>query len=192
MLVGTFAHRRALEQALVRRGLSVDSAPDAAAALSPATTDPFDVIAAVVPPRTQSLGEPLARIARMLPEAEWVLVTEGTPSAALERAAFICIDRRASLSLISGALVRAGESARRRRENASLRELLSDPDEPGLVGASASMQQVAALVKRFASRDGPVLIEGEKGTEKERVARAIHAGGARNDGPPRHRPIRRR
>jgi DNA-binding NtrC family response regulator len=52
----------------------------------------------------------------------------------------------------------------------------------GLVGRSAAIQQVRELVRTAASTDAHVLIEGETGTGKEVVARAIHALGRRATG----------
>ena len=45
---------------------------------------------------------------------------------------------------------------------------------PELVGSSAAMREVATLVEMVAPRATPVLIEGETGTGKEIVARALH------------------
>ena len=45
---------------------------------------------------------------------------------------------------------------------------------PGLVGRSASMRQVGRLVHRYARLKMPVLIQGESGTGKDVVARAMH------------------
>jgi two-component system nitrogen regulation response regulator GlnG len=65
-------------------------------------------------------------------------------------------------------------------------------DEPGtvdahdagtLVGRSPPMQQVFKQISLVAPTDLPVLIEGETGTGKELVARAIHAHGPRHRGP---------
>ena len=53
----------------------------------------------------------------------------------------------------------------------------------GLVGTSASMRKVYALVDRIKDADVPVLVTGESGTGKEVVARAIHASGARAKAP---------
>jgi len=49
----------------------------------------------------------------------------------------------------------------------------------GLVGTSAVMRKVYALVDRVKDTDVPVLITGESGTGKEVVARAIHGASAR-------------
>src|SRR5262245_3587116 len=49
----------------------------------------------------------------------------------------------------------------------------------GLVGASLAMERVRALVRTAARTEAPVLLEGETGTGKEVVARAIHTAGGR-------------
>jgi len=51
------------------------------------------------------------------------------------------------------------------------------PDVPitlGMVGDSAEMKRVFALVERIGASDVPVLIQGETGSGKELVARALH------------------
>ncbi|MDP1947402.1 MAG: sigma 54-interacting transcriptional regulator [Nitrospirota bacterium] len=52
-----------------------------------------------------------------------------------------------------------------------------------LVGSSPSMVQVYQLVRDVARVDATVLIEGETGTGKELIARAIHLSSARKHGP---------
>src|SRR5256884_55442 len=53
----------------------------------------------------------------------------------------------------------------------------------GLIGRSGAMDEVRALIRMAASTEAQVLIEGETGTGKELVARAIHALGRRAAGP---------
>ena len=52
-----------------------------------------------------------------------------------------------------------------------------------LLGKSAAMQQVYQQIRAVARVDSTVLIEGETGTGKELVARAIHAASHRKDKP---------
>jgi Nif-specific regulatory protein len=52
-----------------------------------------------------------------------------------------------------------------------------------VVGESAAMQKVYALVRKASTTDATVLLRGESGTGKELIARAIHYNSARRDGP---------
>lgn len=52
-----------------------------------------------------------------------------------------------------------------------------------MIGRSEAFRIIVALIKKMATFNAPVLIEGETGTGKELAARAIHYGGARSGGP---------
>jgi transcriptional regulator with PAS, ATPase and Fis domain len=52
-----------------------------------------------------------------------------------------------------------------------------------LVGASAAMRLVFAMLERAAQSDATVLLEGETGTGKEAASEAMHLAGARRDRP---------
>src|SRR5260221_981567 len=52
-----------------------------------------------------------------------------------------------------------------------------------MTGSCASMEKVFDLIARLADTDTTVLVSGESGTGKELVARALHKGGKRRDGP---------
>ncbi len=52
-----------------------------------------------------------------------------------------------------------------------------------IIGRSPLMEQVRSLIRRARASDVAVLITGETGTGKELVARALHYGGGRHNGP---------
>ncbi len=53
----------------------------------------------------------------------------------------------------------------------------------GLLGRSPQMRQLFSDITRVAPGDASVLIHGERGTERESIARAIHGASARAAGP---------
>ncbi len=79
---------------------------------------------------------------------------------------------------------RAMEKASLSRENTLLkRELNKSFSLESMVGKSAAMQEVFDTVKRVAPAMANVLIQGESGSGKELVARAIHNSGPRKSKP---------
>lgn len=62
-------------------------------------------------------------------------------------------------------------------------ELQGQSARHGIVGQSAVMRRVFALIERVADSPVPVVVEGESGTGKELVARAIHFSGVRKKEP---------
>jgi transcriptional regulator with AAA-type ATPase domain len=64
-----------------------------------------------------------------------------------------------------------------------LPEPTCDPDFPDTVAASSQMKKILRQVRRTGGSDLPVLIQGETGTGKELIARAVHQLGSRADGP---------
>ena len=58
----------------------------------------------------------------------------------------------------------------------------SEDPLPGLIGESASMQQVRTLIEKLARSQAPIYISGESGSGKELGARLIHSRSARAAG----------
>ena len=87
---------------------------------------------------------------------------------------------------LDAAVERALAAARTRRQIAALTSERKGATESlgALVGRSAAMENVRGMVSRLSASDATtVLIEGESGSGKEVVARAIHFGSARADRP---------
>ena len=81
-------------------------------------------------------------------------------------------------------LRRAGNHAGLRAQNRSLeRQLVYKGALGEMVGASAGMQEIFALLQQAGPSKACVLITGESGTGKELVARTLHALSPRRQGP---------
>ncbi|HLF97326.1 MAG TPA: sigma 54-interacting transcriptional regulator [Methylococcaceae bacterium] len=68
-------------------------------------------------------------------------------------------------------------------ENNYLRQVLDHEQQREIVGRSAALQKVLDLVAQVAPTDACVLIQGETGTGKELVARAVHRLSGRRQQP---------
>jgi two-component system response regulator HydG len=79
---------------------------------------------------------------------------------------------------------RAVEHGQLRRENRRLKSALDGSFVAhGIVGRAPAMREVISVLERIAPTDVPVLIEGESGTGKDLLARAVHAMSRRRDRP---------
>ena len=100
--------------------------------------------------------------------------------AALKAGAFDYLAKPVSLdqlrTLVRSALKLPRSPQRRAQEDASAQAA-------PLIGESAPMQAVRALIDRIARTQAPVHIGGESGSGKELAARLIHLQGSRGDGP---------
>jgi two-component system, NtrC family, nitrogen regulation response regulator NtrX len=104
-----------------------------------------------------------------------------TAVSALKRGAFDFIEKPFKSDRLILIVQRALESARLRRENQSLRSRAVASDD--LIGQSAIMMQLRASIDKIAPMNSRVMISGPAGSGKEVVARALHAGSQRADGP---------
>lgn len=85
----------------------------------------------------------------------------------------------------SGARIRVGETVLELWVS-DVPELVEDEAHAGfggLIGSSPAMQALFRLLAKLAAVDTPVLVQGETGTGKDLVARALHSEGRRAAGP---------
>ena len=85
------------------------------------------------------------------------------------------VDRPVAVARVAAALLESEFQERR----AAMSDDADSGDVPGLLGRSAEMSALRAAIARAADTPYPVLIEGETGTGKELVARALHRLGPR-------------
>jgi DNA-binding NtrC family response regulator len=103
---------------------------------------------------------------------------------AMQAGAFDYVTKPFKRDAILVPLERAFEKTALEAENKRLRRALDRTTSFGeLIGASPSMREIFALIRKVADRRVHVLITGESGTGKEIVARSLHFAGGRADKP---------
>ena len=95
-----------------------------------------------------------------------------TAVSAIKRGAYDFLEKPFKADRLLIVVERALEAASLRRENRRLRTQAIAPE--GLIGRSASMQQLRSLIGKIAPANSRVLISGPPGSGKELVARLIH------------------
>ncbi len=124
--------------------------------------------------------ELLARLPRPLPVPVVVLSGEASPAEAvqaLKLGATDFVEKPPSPERLLTALRNALALGELREEQQRLREELARPGH--LVGDSPAMEALRTLIARVGPSDAAILITGETGTGKERVARALHLASGR-------------
>jgi two-component system, NtrC family, response regulator HydG len=91
-----------------------------------------------------------------------------------------CLD--VSLNRVTETL-KAAERKLRSHRRALVRVVPEVAEPLGIVAKSLTMQRVVDLARRVAEVDATVLITGESGSGKERIARLVHDESARSAGP---------
>ena len=103
--------------------------------------------------------------------------------AAEEHAAWYCREQIDDVLGTVAARLRRADARLRSRRRRIAEEMPNDADVSGIVLQSEAMRRVVDLARRVAPVDSTVLVTGESGAGKERIARLIHESSPRTGGP---------
>ncbi|HKQ19958.1 MAG TPA: sigma-54 dependent transcriptional regulator [Candidatus Eisenbacteria bacterium] len=186
-----------LREVFQHEGYEVAVTDRGEAALRLASSRPFDVVLSDV--RLPDLDgiEVLRRLRPILPDAVVVMITGfatvETAMRALQEGAFDYLQKPFTVEEVRQTVDRAMEQKRHRAPTTSTPPggapagagPMPAPREPRrpIVGKSPAMVELIKVVARVADSKSSVLIVGERGTGKNLIARAIHDGSPRAEGP---------
>ena len=108
----------------------------------------------------------------------------GTVETAVEATrlgAYDFLEKPLSIAKLLVTIKNALDASRLQQENVRLRQHSPAP-APEIIGKSDAMSRLREQISRIANHITPVLLEGESGTDKESIARYIHAHSNRRDG----------
>lgn len=184
--------RRANVQSLMLSGFEVTGHPSLEAALdamhAAGANMPGVIVTDVRLPGASGLAL-LTLMRERAPDVPVIVVTgHGDISMAVQAmrdGAYDFIEKPFSSERLVDAVRRALERRALQLENRALRRELAAQGggTTRIIGMSAAIGQVRALIANVAPTDAAVLINGETGSGKELIARALHEQSARRDGP---------
>jgi two-component system response regulator HydG len=177
-----------LRVGLSRRGFTVEGATSGAEAFAKVQARDYGVVVADIQMRGMNGIELCERIVANRPDLPVVVITAfgsmETAIAAIRAGAYDFLPKPFETDALSLTLERALQHRALREEVKRLRRAVDDSGHFGdLLGSSAPMQAIYALLAKISETEASVLITGESGTGKEVVARALHGRGRRREGP---------
>jgi len=181
--------RMTLRELLEEEGYRVIEAEDGASGLRRLRQEEVDLV--LLDYRLPDVdGIEVLRQMRMLsPETAVILVTAhsnvGSVVEAIKLGAYDYLDKPINQDHLLSTIVQALETTRLRREVKRLRgELKHTFGVTNIIGRSQPMQQVFVMIRKVAATaSATVLVEGQSGTGKDLVAKAIHYASDRADKP---------
>jgi two-component system response regulator HydG len=188
MLIDDLDSARAMVKRTLARSFDVYDFAGVAEALPAVERADFDcVITDLRMPGIDGM-EGLRRLKAKIPDLPVVIVTAfatvETAVEAMKAGAFDYLKKPFEPEELELLVTRAVEHGSLKRENRRLKQALDGTfSSHGLVGRSAAMREVVSILERVAPSDVPILIEGESGTGKDLVARAVHGMSKRREGP---------
>ncbi|MBI5607565.1 MAG: sigma-54-dependent Fis family transcriptional regulator [Deltaproteobacteria bacterium] len=169
-------------------GYQVQTAESAEQALELFAQQPCDVIITDLRMPGMDGLELLARLRRERPDTDVIVMTAfgsvETAVRAMREGAADYLTKPFRFAELHERLNKIADMRGIRRELKHLRQqVLAGASDGDMVGQSPAMQQVRERLRLYADHDAPLLIQGETGTGKEVVSRALHALGPRHKQP---------
>ena len=176
------------ESAISRLGYAVTTTTSPSEGLELARRGDFSTILTDLDMGEMSGIELCERIVGMRPDVPVIVVTGfgsmETAIAAMRVGAYDFLAKPVDTKLIGLSVARAVKHHQLHTELCRLRETVIDKSAlSSLIGDSPAMSRVQDLITRVSQSDASILIQGETGTGKELIARAIHNASPRKNGP---------
>ncbi|MCD6499431.1 MAG: sigma-54-dependent Fis family transcriptional regulator [Deltaproteobacteria bacterium] len=178
--------RRVLRAMLKRAGYEVTTAADGNEALNIVEEDgPFDVVITDLKMPGMDGMDLLRALSDRFSEIPVVMITAhgsvGSAVEAVKLGAFDYIEKpfeRDQILQVANKAVRTAEASQ-----THARPSAAASARFGIVGSSAAIDDLYAVIDRVADTPSTILISGESGTGKELVAKALHVESSRKDKP---------
>jgi DNA-binding NtrC family response regulator len=191
VLDSSAALRADIDARLSAQGYGVEVTGDAGQALDSVERSSPDIVLVELGPANKDGFEFLRRARALRPAASYVAVTEAGAVDTLVEALRRGADRCLTKPLQADALGLVVERSLEKPHQAARDSLDASAEEPALipprmeqfVGAHPALQRLFKRMLQAAQSRATVLIQGETGTGKELVAKAIHNYSQRSHGP---------
>ncbi|MFM2096759.1 MAG: hypothetical protein RIS70_3883 [Planctomycetota bacterium] len=180
--------RHAVVRLFTREGHRMSEASDATTALERLSQRHFDVVIVDLFMPGPSGLDLLGKVKAQDFDGEVIILTGSgsieTAVEAMRRGAFDYLTKPTSLDALLVAVKKAAEHAKLRSENRALRSALQRTgSDVRIIGESPAVKDLLRLIERAGPSGKPILIQGETGTGKELVARALHRASPVADKP---------
>lgn len=184
------AHAQAVAESLERAGYSCAVAASGAKGAERIEREEFDIIVTDLFMNDLDGFQVLQKAKEELPDVEVIMISGHgeikDAVSAMQRGAYTYLTKPLNIDELRTQVDKASDRLRLARTNIELQRQLNERfGFEGVIGNGPEMHRVIATLQQIAPTSCTVLIQGETGTGKELVAKAIH-----NNSPRRNKPFK--